>query len=226
VGPFISRQLIQRLVTSNPSPEYVSRVAGVFNDNGSGVRGDLKAVVQAILLDTEARRGDDPAQAQASDGHLKEPVLFTTNLLRAMNGVSDGVGLADRASDMKQPPFFSPTVFNFYHPDHVIEGTTLLGPEFEIFNTSTAISRINFVNTLVYNQLSSTTAVDLPGYVPLAAAPDQLVNAVAAVMLHGQVSDDMRATLVTTLSGISDNTRRTKAAFYLMGSSSQFQVEH
>jgi uncharacterized protein (DUF1800 family) len=226
VGPFISRQLIQRLVTSNPSPEYVSRVAGVFNDNGSGVRGDLKAVVQAILLDTEARRGDDPAQAQASDGHLKEPVLFITNLLRAMNGVSDGVGLADRASDMKQPPFFSPTVFNFYHPDHVIEGTTLLGPEFEIFNTSTAISRINFVNTLVYNQLSSTTAVDLSGYVPLAAAPDQLVNAVAAVMLHGQVSDDMRATLVTTLSGISDNTRRTKAAFYLMGSSSQFQVEH
>jgi uncharacterized protein (DUF1800 family) len=226
VGPFISRQLIQRLVTSNPSPEYVSRVAGVFNDNGSGVPGDLKAVVQAILLDTEARRGDDPAQAQASDGHLKEPVLFITNLLRAMNGVSDGNGLADRASDMKQPPFFSPSVFNFYHPDHVIEGTTLRGPEFEIFNTSTAISRINFVNTLVYNQLSSTTTVDLSGYVPLAAAPDQLVNAVAAVMLHGQVSDDMRATLVTTLSGISDNTRRTKAAFYLIGSSSQFQVEH
>jgi uncharacterized protein (DUF1800 family) len=226
VGPFISRQLIQRLVTSNPSPEYVSRVAGVFNDNGSGVRGDLKAVVQAILLDTEARRGDDPAQAQASDGHLKEPVLFITNLLRAMNGVSDGNGLADRASDMKQPPFFSPSVFNFYHPDHVIEGTTLHGPEFEIFNTSTAISRINFVNTLIYNQLSSTTTVDLSGYVPLAAAPDQLVNAVAAVMLHGQVSDDMRATLVTTLSGISDNTRRTKAAFYLIGSSSQFQVEH
>jgi uncharacterized protein (DUF1800 family) len=141
VGPFISRQLIQRLVTSNPSPEYVSRVAGVFNDNGSGVRGDLKAVVQAILLDTEARRGDDPAQAQASVGHLKEPVLFITNLLRAMNGVSDGNGLADRASDMKQPPFFPPSVFNFYHPDHVIERTTLLGPEFEIFNTSTAISR-------------------------------------------------------------------------------------
>ncbi len=226
VAPFISKQLIERLVTSNPSPEYVSRVAGVFNDNGSGVRGDLKAVVQAILLDTEARRGDDPTQAQANDGHLKEPVLFITNLLRGMNGVSDGAGLADRASDMKQPPFFSPTVFNFYHPDHVIEGTTLFGPEFEIFNTSTAISRINFVNTLVYNQLSSATTVDLSGYVPLAAAPDQLVNAVTAVMLHGQVSDDMRTTLVTRLSGISDNTRRTKAAFYLIGSSSQFQVEH
>ena len=81
-------------MTSNPSPEYVSRVAAVFNDNGSGVRGDLKAVVQAILLDTEARRGDDPTQAQASDGKLKEPVLFiATHLLRAMNATSDGAGI-------------------------------------------------------------------------------------------------------------------------------------
>ncbi len=226
VGPFISKQLIQRLVTSNPTPEYLGRVAAVFADNGSGVRGDLKAVVTAILLDPEARRGDDPAQVQPSDGKLKEPVLFIANLLRAMNGVSDGASLSDRASDMKQPPFFSPTVFNFYHPDHVINGTTLLGPEFEIFNTSTDIARINFVNTLVYGSVSGTTTVDLSGYVPLAANPDQLVTAVAAVMLHGQVSDSMRGTLVTTLSGISDNTRRTKAAFYLMGSSSQFQVEH
>ncbi len=226
VGPFICRQLILRLVTSNPTPEYVGRVAAVFADNGSGVRGDLKAVVSAILLDPEARRGDDAAQVQASDGKLKEPVLFITNLLRAMNGVSDGGSLSDRADDMKQPPFFSPTVFNFYHPDHIVEGTNLMGPEFEIFDTSTDIARINFVNTLVYGSVSGTTAVDLSGYVPLAANPDQLVTAVAAVMMHGQVSDNMRSTLVTTLSGISDSTRRTKAAFYLMGSSSQFQVEH
>jgi uncharacterized protein (DUF1800 family) len=226
VGPFISKQLIERLVTSNPSPEYVGRVAAVFADTGSGVRGDLKAVVTAILLDPEARRGDDATQAQPSDGKLKEPVLFITNLLRAMNGVSDGATLSDRASEMKQPPFFSPTVFNFYHPDHVIQGSTLIGPEFEIFNTSTTIARTNFVNALVYGQVSSTTTVDLSGYVPLAANPDQLVTAVAAVTLHGQVSDSMRSTLVSTLSSISDNTRRTKAAFYLMGSSSQFQVEH
>jgi uncharacterized protein (DUF1800 family) len=226
VGPFISKQLIERLVTSNPSPEYVGRVAAVFADNGSGVRGDLKAVVTAILLDPEARRGDDATQAQPSDGKLKEPVLFITNLLRAMNGVSDGATLSDRASEMKQPPFFSPTVFNFYHPDHVIQGSTLIGPEFEIFNTSTTIARTNFVNALVYGQVSSTTTVDLSGYVPLAANPDQLVTAVAAVTLHGEVSDSMRSTLVSTLSSISDNARRTKAAFYLMGSSSQFQVEH
>jgi uncharacterized protein (DUF1800 family) len=226
VGPFITKQLIKRLVTSNPSPDYVGRVAAVFADNGSGVRGDLKAVVTAILMDPEARRGDDPAQAQPSDGKLKEPVLFMTNLLRSMNAVSDGSVLSDRADDMKQPPFFSPTVFNFYHPDHVIDGSTLVGPEFEIFDTSTDIARINFVNTLVYGSVSGTTTVDLSGYVPLAANPDQLVTAVAAVMMHGQVSDNMRSTLVTTITGISDNTRRTKAAFYLIGSSSQFQVEH
>ncbi len=226
VGPFICKQLIERLVTSNPSPDYVGRVATVFADNGSGVRGDLKAVVTAILMDAEARRGDDPTGAQPSDGKLKEPVLFITNLLRAMNAVSDGASLADRADDMKQPPFFSPTVFNFYHPDHQIPGTTLVGPEFEIFDTSTDIARINFVNTLVYGSVSGSTVVDISGYIPLAANPDQLVTAVSAVMLHGQVSDNMRATLVTTLSGISDSTRRTKAAFYLIGSSSQFQVEH
>jgi uncharacterized protein (DUF1800 family) len=226
VGPFICRQLILRLVTSNPSPEYVGRVTAIFNDNGTGVRGDLKAVVSAILMDPEARRGDDPAQAQPNDGKLKEPVIFMTNLLRGMNAVSDGSVLSDRADDMKQPPFFSPTVFNFYHPDYMIPGTTLFGPEFEIFDNSTTVNRINFVNTLVYGSVSGTTTVDLTGYVPLAANPDQLVTAVAAVMLHGQVSANMRSTLVTTLTAIPDNTRRTKAAFYLIGSSSQFQVEH
>jgi uncharacterized protein (DUF1800 family) len=226
VGPFISKQLIERLVTSNPSPDYVGRVAAVFADNGSGVRGDLKAVVTAILMDPEARRGDDATQAQPNDGKLKEPVLFITNVLRAMNAVSDGASLSDQASNMKQQPFFSPTVFNFYHPDQVIQGSTLIGPEFEIFNTSTTIARANFVNSLVYGQVSSTTTVDLSGYVPLAANPDQLVTAVAAVMLRGQVSDSMRGTLVTTLTGIPDNTRRTRAAFYLIGTSSQFQVEH
>ena len=92
VGPFICKQLIQHLVTSNPSPDYVGRVAAVFNNNGSGVRGDLKAVVTAILLDSEARRGDDPAQVQANDGHLKEPLLFMANLLRAMNAHTNGDG--------------------------------------------------------------------------------------------------------------------------------------
>jgi len=226
VGPFISKQLIQHLVTSNPSLEYVSRIASVFNDSGSGVRGDLKAVVNAILMDPEARRGDDAAQVQASDGHLKEPVLFMTNLLRAANATSDGAKLDGYASDMKEEPFESPTVFNFYPPDNGIPGTTLLGPEFRIFNSTTAITRVNFVNDLVYGSVSSTTTTDISAYVGLAPNPGALIDSLANVMLHGQLSDNARNTIVTTISNITDNTRRTKAALYLIGSSSQFQVEH
>ena len=177
-------------MTSNPSPEYVGRVAAVFADNGTGVRGDLKAVVAGHPDGSRgaARRRSGTGAAQRRQA--QRAVLFITNLLRAMNGMSDGASLSDRASDMKQPPFFSPTVFNFYPPgSRDSTGTKLLGPEFEIFDTSTDIARINFVNTLVYGSVSGTTTVDLSGYVPLAANPDQLVTAVAAVMLHGQVSD-------------------------------------
>ena len=131
----------------------------------------MKAVVNAILMDSEARRGDDPAQVQASDGHLKEPVLLMMNLLRATNATSDGANLNNYASDMKEEPFESPTVFNFYPPDNGIPATTLLGPEFRIFNSTTAISRINFVNDLVFGSVGSTTKTDISTYVALAPNP-------------------------------------------------------
>jgi uncharacterized protein (DUF1800 family) len=226
IGPFISKQLIQHLVTSNPSPAYVARITAVFNDNGSGVRGDMKAVVNAILMDSEARRGDDPAQVQASDGHLKEPVLFMTNLLRATNTTSDGANLNNYASDMKEEPFESPTVFNFYPPDNGIPGTTLLGPEFRILNSTTAISRINFVNDLVYGSLGSTTKPDISAYVALASDPTTLVDSLSNVLTHGPLSDGARTTVITTVTSLTDNTKRAKTALYLIGSSSQFQVQH
>jgi len=226
VGPFISKQLIQHLVTSNPSPAYVSRVTAVFNDNGSGVRGDMKAVVNAILMDSEARRGDDPTQVQSSDGHLKEPVLFMMNLLRATNATSDGANLQNYASDMKEEPFESPTVFNFYPPDNGIPGTILLGPEFRIFNSTTAISRINFVNDLVYGSVSSTTKTDISAYVALASNPPELVDSLSNVLTHGPLSDGARNTIITTVTNLTDNTKRARTALYLIGSSSQFQVAH
>jgi len=226
VGPFISKQLIQHLVTSNPSPAYVSRVTAVFNDNGSGVKGDLKAVVTAILNDTEARRGDDPTQVQSSDGKLKEPVLFMLNLLRAANATSDGANLQNYASDMKEEPFESPTVFNFYPPDNGIPGTTLLGPEFRIFNSTTAISRINFVNDLVFNNVGSTTTIDLSQYVALATNPPELVDSLSGVLTHGPLSDNARNAIISTVTNLTDNTKRAKTALYLIGSSSQFQIQH
>src|SRR5438128_736137 len=134
VGPFISKNLIQQMVTSDPTPAYVSRVAAVFNNNGLGVRGDLKAVIKAILLDPEAR-GD--AKTDPNYGKLREPMQFATNLARWLDvqgiagGQSDGY-LFGRGefNGMSQSPFRSPTVFNYFPPDYVIPGTSLLGPEF------------------------------------------------------------------------------------------------
>jgi len=226
VGPFIGKQLIQKLVTSNPSPEYVGRVAAVFADNGSGVRGDLKAVVTAILMDPEARRADDPAQVGANDGHLKEPLLFMLNMLRMTRATSDGANLNYYASNMKQEPFESGSVFNFYPPDYVIPNTNLLGPEFKILDNTTTTSRINFVNDLVYGSVSSTTKTDLSPYIGIAGTPAELVDTLGGVMMHGQMSDSMRTTILNAVSPITDNTSRAKAAMYLIGSSSQFQVEH
>jgi uncharacterized protein (DUF1800 family) len=226
VGPFISKQLIQHLVTSNPSPAYVSRVTAVFNDNGAGVRGDLKAVVNATLMDTEARRGDDPTQVQPSDGKLKEPVLFMMNLLRAANATSDGANLNNYASAMKEEPFASPTVFNFYPPDNLIAATNLLGPEFRIFNSTTSISRVNFVNDLAFGKVGNTTTTNLSEYVGLAPNPAELVDSLSGVLTHGPLSTGARTAVINMISTIADNTRRTQTALYLIGSSSQFQVEH
>jgi uncharacterized protein (DUF1800 family) len=178
-------------------------------------------------MDPEARRGDDPAQLQASDGHLKEPLLHIINLLRATNATTDGGNnLQYYGSNMGQYPFFPPSVFNFYPPDYVIPDSQLLGPEFKLMNTSTTIARVNYVNDLIYGNVGSTTKTDLSQYVALAPDVNKLLDAVGAVMMHGQMSSDMRATLVTALTGITDNTQRAKAAFYLIGSSSQYQVQH
>ena len=226
VGPFIGRQLIQKLVMSNPSPEYVSRVTQAFNDNGSGVRGDMKAVITAILLDPEARRGDDPSQVQSADGHLKEPILHMESMLRALNATTDGDNLMYYGSDMREEPFNSPSVFNFFPPNYQVSGTQLLGPEFKILNTSTTISRINFMNDLVYGSIGTNTKTDITAYVSAASDVNKLIDMVGAVMLHGQVSDGMRSTLSSTLTSITDTKRRAKAALYLVGSSSQAQVQH
>ena len=156
VGPFISKLLIQQLVTSNPTPAYVGRVAGKFNDNGSGVRGDLKAVVRAILLDPEARGN---VKTDPDYGHLREPVLFVTNLVRpfspiaqagapaSCSGQSDGV-LNLGTLPLDQDAFNPPSVFNYYPMDYIIPGTNLSGPEFGIFSTGTALKRPNFANQM------------------------------------------------------------------------------
>lgn len=155
VGPFIGRLLIQRLVTSNPSPAYIGRVSAAFADNGSGVRGDMKAFIKAILLDPEAH--DSAAFSNPAWGKAREPFLRCVNYARAFNAKASGVDfyqLDDFPLDHQQQPYNSPSVFNFYLPNYsppgVVGAAGLVAPEFQILNATTAISSPNYF----YNSLA------------------------------------------------------------------------
>ncbi|HXF42395.1 MAG TPA: DUF1800 domain-containing protein [Pyrinomonadaceae bacterium] len=239
VGPFISKQLIQHLVTSDPSPAYVARVAAKFNNNGFGVRGDMKAVILAILMDPEARGN---VKTDPNFGKLREPVQFLTNLFRNIGvkganqtGLSDGV-VNGQTNNMAQNTFNSPTVFNYYPPDFVVPGTSLIGPEFGLMTTGTAISRANFVNTMVFNQIGISetapngTSLDFSELQALAASDPTgalLVDTLNQRMLHGTMSQQMRSAILTAVTAIASSNplQRAKQAVYLVATSSQFQVQ-
>ena len=154
VGPFISRLLIQRLVKSNPSPEYINRVANAFNNNGSGVRGDMKAVIRAIIMDSEAR--DCSWQEVNHHGMLKEPIVRYTQALKAFNPSNSFGRFYSTAWSLRenraqeQHPLESPSVFNFFLPDYqpqgIISNAGRFAPEFQIFNSSTSINYLNIIH--------------------------------------------------------------------------------
>jgi uncharacterized protein (DUF1800 family) len=234
IAPFVCKQLIQHLVTSNPSPAYVKRVADVFVNGsfqsfGSGQRGDMQAVIAAILLDPEARRGDSPPTANPGDGHLREPILFIANLLRAFGATSDGAFPVSSASNMNQQPLFAPSVFNFFPPDFQIPGTTMLGPEFDLQTTAVTLVRVNFVNSFVFGPIGAGTTVDFTPWATLAADPNQLVDGLNTLLLHGTLSTSARSSIITAVnavpSGSTQNLVRARTAIYLIASSSQYQVE-
>jgi uncharacterized protein (DUF1800 family) len=195
VGPFISQQLIQHLVTSNPSPAYVARVAAIFANNGQGVRGDLSAVVRAILTDTEAR---GVAPASNVFGRLREPALFITGMLRSLGGQSDGVLLRNASSAMGQPIFSPDTVFSFFPPSYQIPGTSTLAPEFGIDNAATALARANFVNTVIMQggALPDPTVTGSTGtsinLTPLAGTSSNavLISELNQTLMHGSLPSD------------------------------------
>jgi hypothetical protein len=236
--------LIQQLVTSNPSAPYVGRCAAAFANNGSGVRGDLKAVITEILLDPEAR-GD--LKANANYGHLREPVLLLTHLLRTFNATSDGVLVTSVTpgsftTNLGQNVFNPPTVFSYFPNGFGLPGTNLVGPEFGILDTSSTYGRTNLMNTLflVNNGLGipasgvnrpSGTQINYSSYQALATNPTQLVDALNARLMHGTMSAQMKANIVTTVNGITNANattqaqQRTQTAIYLVASSAQYQVE-
>jgi uncharacterized protein (DUF1800 family) len=220
VGPFISKQLIQRLVTSNPSPGYVTRVAKVFNDNGSGVRGDMKAVVKAILLDNEAR---DPAAAiGAGYGKLREPVLRLTAFLRAYHASSDsGLYLISSTDDpgaqLGQSPLRAPTVFNFWRPEYVSAGGNtaahgLVAPEMQITTESSVAGYPNFMMMAVMrglgnrgltgNALRADVQPDFGPAMPLAATSSVLVDDVTARLIGDNVDTALKTQIQAAVDSI------------------------
>jgi uncharacterized protein (DUF1800 family) len=235
--PFVCAQLIQHLVTSNPSPQYISRVvsafeSGSFQGFGTGQRGDMQATIAAILLDTEARRGDNPATAVATDGHLREPILYITNLLRAFGATTDGAAPVTYATNMSEAPMKSGSVFNFFPPNYIIPGTTMLGPEFDLQNTAVAMVRINFANSFAFGPVGTGTTVSFATYANMAATSGTgpMVDALNALLLHGTMSTSDRTAILTAVNavpaGTNQSTLQAETAIYLIASSSQYQIMH
>ncbi len=243
-APYVSKFLIQQLVTSNPSAAYVGRISAVFANNGSGVRGDLKAVVRAILTDADAR-GD--AKTGASDGKVKEPVLFSLAIARLAGFRSDGYAFYTRDQAMGQQPFRAPSVFNFYPPDYPLpQGGGLVSPPTKLLTVSTVIARHN----LAYDWLVNGDAASRSEYTPLASLtgatgtqPDwsaweafgtdttALIDRINLLMLNNTMSAPQRAALVTAINAVTnaDPTvqarKRAQVALYIVASSPQFQVD-
>jgi uncharacterized protein (DUF1800 family) len=231
VGPFVCKQLIQHLVTSTPSPAYVSRVAAVFADNGNGVRGDMKAVLRAILEDPEARAGDtDPTY---DGGHLREPILWITEFLRAMGFTNiDPNGsffsLSNYSNALGERPYRAASVFNFFPPSYVIPQTTLNAPEFGIENTATAIQRLSLADSMVNNKISGfsvdLSATSAPGQIA-AGNPGAMVDALGTLFMHGQMPAGMRSTIVNAIGGL-PTAQQVRVATYLVITSPQYKIMH
>lgn len=239
-APFISKQLIQHLVTANPSAAYVKRVAAVFTANANSSN-QLQLVIRAILVDREARSAPS-ANRQPYYGKLNEPILFMTNVLRAFNATSDGVlntltvgGSPIGASAMSQDLFRAPSVFNYYPPDYEVPGDVgLLGPAFGIFNSRTSLTRANFVNRIVFGNIPAAlpdrptgTSIDLTPWTPLASNPDALVSELNCLLLACSMSSSMQNEIVNAINAVpaTDLVLRTQTAIYLTATSSHYSVQ-
>jgi uncharacterized protein (DUF1800 family) len=238
VGPFVCRQLIQHLVTSNPSPAYVERVSTIFANNGSGVRGDMQAVIRAILEDSEARAGD--TSATFDGGHLREAMLYMTDVIRGLgftstSSVGDYSTLGNYSNALGEKPYMSGSVFNFFPPDYVIPGTAANAPEFGQENTASAILRLTLANSLVNNKitnftvdLSATSALGMTASqtgVPLTDAGN-LVDSLGIIFMHGQMPAQIRTAIVNHVATLTDIAQRVRVATYLVITASQYKIEN
>lgn len=242
--PYISKQLIQHLVTSNPSPAYVARVAAVFVNNGSNVRGDLKAVVKAILTDTEARGA---SHVSDRDGKVKEPVLLMTGIARATNMTSDGYVFTQRDAKLGQAVFNSPSVFNFYPPDYPLaKSATLVSPTSKLIGTGSVVLRHNLVYDWTVGAATTPTefaaattqmkdatgsAQDWASWEAFGSDLDGMIDRVDLLLTARSLSATQKAALKSAATAITDSNaalqarKRAQTLLYIVGTSPFFQVD-
>lgn len=243
VGPFLSRRLIQRMVTSNPSGQYISRVAQVFNDNGAGVRGDLGAVFKAILMDPEALNG---VNANPNFGKLREPLLAQTQINRVYSAQISPVFAADPdccwPGAIYRPEWFfgqaalrSPSVFNFFKPDFAqpgaIENLGLVSPEFEISTETQIVTLANFYfETLIWGPpypWQTEHELQIGGLLAIASDAGALVDQVDQDLLYGALDPLSRQIIVDRINDIRVENIETRVAetIYYVITSPQAMVQ-
>lgn len=228
--PYVSRILIQRLIKSDPTPGYVQRVADVFKDNGHGVRGDLAAVVRAILLDPEARSGDGDNGSSPSDGFLQEPYLFELFVMN-ITGLTNTDAQPTYLSCALQECIFAPTtVFGFYSPSYRIPGTNINSPEFQILNDVTLINRSQALWAILTGQQGGFTRLSTSsGWLThnFATIPD-LVDALNHLAYHGQMPAEEQQFIVSYCNQLQTNDPLLPAesAIFLALNADNFTVTH
>lgn len=213
VGPFFGKQLIQRLVTSNPSPEYVARVAAKFANNGSGIRGDLSEVIRAVLLDQEASTGH--ITNPNVFGKLREPVLRMTHLWRAFNGraVDGRIPFTYPKEVLSQAPLRAASVFNFYRPDHIPSGELrnlgVNAPEFQITNESSVVRLSNFLADSIHYRYNGVDGaghddvlLDLSNELALADTPEALLEHLDLLLMSGQMPAEMKQIIISHITDV------------------------
>jgi uncharacterized protein (DUF1800 family) len=240
VAPFVCKQLIQRFVTSNPSPNYVGRIAAVFNNNGAGVRGDLKAVLKALLTDREAT---EPSANTAITGKLKEPLLRFVQWAKTFQVTSNAAALIDQyklgnlndpATKLGQSPGRSPSVFNFFRPGYVppasgFSAQNLTAPEFQITHESSVVGYLNFMQGVIVNGIGDMKP-NYTNWLPLASDIPNLVTTLSNLLAAGALGQSTLTAITAAVTSLpnttdADKTKRVQAAIFLVMACPEYLVQ-
>ena len=222
IGPFIATRLIRSMVTSNPSPAFIQRIATVFNNNGAGVRGDLKAVLKAILTDAEARLDT----VTPNSGRLKDPIYFIVSFVRMMNGTIVPAKLIPwNFVAMGQQANTPPSVFSYYSPLYRLPlNPVLFGPEFQIFTPTESVVEANMLHQMITSP-NGDPSIDLSPFVAVAADTAKLLDLVDQKLFYVRMPAQIRTSLATAIAASYDNTQRVQTALYLAALSGQYQTQ-